>query len=331
MVELLVVITILLILSTLAYAIFNPNNNSDRTRSAARVGQSAFLGAKDRALHAKDLRGVRLIRDTTDPTLVTGFVYLAPLPVETAGNLTGQPPQNTVALARPNLPNTDATDLIITNPTAGAWYSQDQRGLWPVNAMQVQIPAVTGAWYNLARQQTTPPYWGTIDANGNLHLTLQTPFQGGKPYPPSTNAIDTTDSDASCEIRLGNDLLPFHAPIALPSNVVIDLDFSSPNVAAMWPAAPAPVNIDIMFSPRGMVTGPLAALGPIHLLINSLSDATQNLNPIDPANRGEKLIFTIFPQTGLVATFPIDPTDANNDGLADDLFHFAKIGSAAGQ
>ena len=45
----------------------------------------------------------------------------------------------------------------------------------------------------------------------------------------------------------------------------------------------------------------------------------------------QKELLTIFPQTGLVATFPIDPTDANHDGLADDLFHFAKIGSTSGQ
>jgi prepilin-type N-terminal cleavage/methylation domain-containing protein len=331
MIELLVVITILLVLSTLVYAVYNANGNSDRTRSAARIGQSAFLGAKDRALFAKELRGVRLIRDITDPTLVTGFVYLAPLPDQVTGNLTGQPPQNTVTLARPNLPNTDATQLIIANPTATAWYGQDQRGLWPANAMLIRIPAQTGTWYHLSRQQSTAPYWGTIDANGNLNLTLQTPYQAGKPYPPNTNAIDVTDSDASCEVQLGNDLLPFHAPIALPSSVVIDLDFSSPNVAGQWPAAPTPANIDIMFSPRGMITGPLAALGPIHFLLNSLADATQNLNPIDPKNRGDKLILTVFPQTGLVSTFPIDPTDANNDGIADDLFHFAKVGSAAGQ
>jgi prepilin-type N-terminal cleavage/methylation domain-containing protein len=330
MIELLVVITILLVLSTLVYAVYNANGHSDRTRSAARIGQSAFLGAVDRARFAKELRGVRLIRDTTDPTLVTGFVYLAPLPNQITGNLPGQPLQKTVTLTRPNLPNTDATKLIIADSTATAWYTQDQRGLWPANSMLIRIPAQTGTWYQLARQQATAPYWGTIDANG-LNLTLQTPFQGGKAYPPNTNAIDNTDSDASCEVQLGNDLLPFHAPIPLPSSVVIDLDFSSPNVAGQWPATPVPVNIDIMFSPRGMMTGPLAALGPIHFLLNSLADATQNLNPIDPKNRGDKLILTVFPQTGLVATFPIDPTDANNDGIADDLFHFAKLGSAAGQ
>jgi len=66
-------------------------------------------------------------------------------------------------------------------------------------------------------------------------------------------------------------------------------------------------------------------------LLNDISDASANLNPIDPRNKGDKLVLTVNPQTGLVATFAIDPTDANNDGVADDLFHFAKLGSAAGQ
>ena len=90
---------------------------------------------------------------------------------------------------------------------------------------------------------------------------------------------------------------------------------------------------------KRQLTGPLAGLGPLHFLLNSMADASQNLTPIDPKNRGDKLIVTLFPQTGLVATFPIDPTDnVNNatglppgDGLADDLFNFAKQGKAAGQ
>ena len=85
--ELLIVIGILLLLSVLSLAVFQTGRSSDRIRSAARVGQSAFLGAKDRAMHAKAIRGVRLIRDANGPTfpngipcLVTGFVYLQPIP-----------------------------------------------------------------------------------------------------------------------------------------------------------------------------------------------------------------------------------------------------------
>ena len=39
----------------------------------------------------------------------------------------------------------------------------------------------------------------------------------------------------------------------------------------------------------------------------------------------------IFPQTGHVATFPVDVTDANNDSIADDPFLLAKKGAVAGR
>ena len=92
LIELLVVVAILLILSTLAFAVLNSGRSSDRMRSGARTAQSAFLGAKDRALHAKDLRGVRLTHDLANANLVNGFVYLQPLPMQSAGNTAGRDP-----------------------------------------------------------------------------------------------------------------------------------------------------------------------------------------------------------------------------------------------
>src|SRR4029077_3349181 len=91
--ELLVVIAILLVLSTLAFAVFGTGKSSDKMRSGARTAQSAFLGAKDRALHAKDLRGVRLTRDPINLNVVNGFVYLQSL-----GTLTY--PQGSIQLER---------------------------------------------------------------------------------------------------------------------------------------------------------------------------------------------------------------------------------------
>src|SRR5579864_7441310 len=128
LVELLVVISILVTLATLVVAVFRTHAGSDRTRSAARIAQSVLLAAKDRATHAKEARGVRLIRDLTDPTLVTGFAYVGPLASETAGNLPGQPPQNSVAVTRPGLPsNSDATNVVISGATGAAWFAQDEK------------------------------------------------------------------------------------------------------------------------------------------------------------------------------------------------------------
>src|SRR5262249_53180826 len=150
--------------------------------------------------------------------------------------------------------------VVISGPQAQHWLTQDQNGVWPPAMLSVRIPAQTGQWYFLARRQSSPPYWGALDGAGNLTLKLQSPYQRGKRYPPSTTDVDTGDTNASCEVQLGNDLLAFHQPIPLPSGVVIDLDNSSPNVSGQWPATPVATNIDIMYSPGGKVSGPLSGL-----------------------------------------------------------------------
>jgi hypothetical protein len=203
-------------------------------------------------------------------------------------------------------------------------------------------------------------------------LQLQTPFvQQPGPGPnafPRIVAWPVTSQFASCDIQLGNDLLPFHSPISLPSAVVIDLKFCSQNVrtlAGYNPANPPaiPPYIDLMFSPRGMITGPIAAQGPLHFFLRDLQDATATSSfqdaagnpcgglivgpdPRGPApagqipplqwgaqdpNNSDRLILTVFPQTGLVSTFEMDKTDANGDGLADNPFNFAQQGKSAGR
>ena len=102
--------------------------------------------------------------------------------------------------------------------------------------------------------------------------------------------------------------------------------------------------MDIMFSPRGNVTGTISAMGAIFFCIRDMRDATRQL---DPANlnftntslipQGDTLILALYPQTGLVQTFEADLTDNRNnstgntgaDQIADDIFNFAKLGMAA--
>ncbi|MFN5533714.1 MAG: Tfp pilus assembly protein FimT/FimU, partial [Planctomycetaceae bacterium] len=79
LVELLVVMGILVLLASVTLMAFNSNRGGDRIRSAARSAQSAFLSARDRAMQAKDLRGIRLIVNTTDK-ICTGFQLIRPLP-----------------------------------------------------------------------------------------------------------------------------------------------------------------------------------------------------------------------------------------------------------
>jgi prepilin-type N-terminal cleavage/methylation domain-containing protein len=335
LVELLVVVSILLVLASFVALAFN-GNTTDKMRSAARITQSAFLGAKDRALHAKEVRGIRLIRDQNNANIFTGFAYLQQLPTQTLGNVPGKTAEYNFAVARDN--NGNANIVQISGTRGATLFSQDSNGIWAPYGVRVRIPAQSGQWYYLLANSTNAPFWGQMNS-GVLTLTLQTGYQGGKPpnaVTGATNAIDTTDANASCDIQIGNELLPFHQAINLPSGVVIDLNYCSQNVQNLsntWSM------VDIPFSPRGGVSSYLAALGPMHFCLRDIRDVTQNLSPSSQSVRGECLIVTLFPQSGLVQTFEANLTDVLNnttgnpgaDGQPDNLYSFAIQGSTAGR
>ena len=160
MIELMVVIGVMLILASMTYAMLATGKNTGKIREAARIGQSAFLGAKDRATHAKDLRGVRFIRDQTDNTLVTALVYLQPLPLQiyVAGSVqleridltttaTGAPPPDGFA---------DSNDILIvrgfdaSSPGAPANFvavDWAQKAQFFPSPFRVRIPSANGQWF----------------------------------------------------------------------------------------------------------------------------------------------------------------------------------------
>lgn len=382
LIELMVVIVIIVILASLTFAVFR-QNSTDKMRSAARIAQSVLLGAKDRALHAKELRGVRLIRDLTDPTLANSLVYLQPLPSQHYGphafqleridqNAPNNTPQTTGFAPAPDIVILRGFDGSSVLPAAGFpqpqsmvdWASKSQ---FFSQQSRIQIPD-GGQWYQFTFD-TSGPY--TL-AQGAEYLRLTTPFIGTLPAPqPAVVAFDCSYGNANCQISLGNDVLPFHQPIQLPSNCVIDLKFCSPNVQSLAGiGSGSNYFVDIMFSPRGGVSGYLSGLGPLHFLMRDLKDcvatSTYTMNdstgnpvacgglivgadqragaanqwgPNDPNKNGDRMVLTVFPQTGLVQVFEIDATDVLNnvtgaagpDGLADNIFAFAQQGKAAGR
>lgn len=76
LVELLVVIVVLLIVMTLTLVLVNQTTKGDRIAAASRQVQSMLEGARDRALHAREPRGVRFIADPQDPDLIVSMVYI---------------------------------------------------------------------------------------------------------------------------------------------------------------------------------------------------------------------------------------------------------------
>ena len=326
LVELLVVIGILVLLTGMIVWGVASTRSTDKARSAARTAQSAFLGARDRAVHAKERRGIRLIR-SPDATpggwqYATGFEWIRPLPPQDFG---GDPTSSLIQVERTN---NGTGPAIVVYGVFGCdqWLQWWNDGVLTTQS-RVRIPAATGQWYSVAGVTTgSATNYGTRPA-----LLLGSPlpdFDAGQ-GPPAPIAVLPSSTLATCKIDLGNEMIPLTEPVSLPSGVVVDLHNS--HVPGLTPAQMDEPNrvVELMFTPRGNVTGPVSVGGPVYFLLSDLQDVAAQLPLLNQKARGEKLILAVFPQTGNVQTFPIDPTDANNDGMADDLFRFARLGSAA--
>lgn len=355
LVELLVVIGVLMIITALTVTAYNASVGGDRLRGAARTTQSAFLGAKDRALHAKDRRGVRLLRDSGDGSLCNGFCYLQPIEMQTYA-------EHSLRLERrddsPQDNTADSGDIMIVrgNTTLPIYPMTDWYTIsgYFSNPPRMRIPAGTGQWYTFT--WATSGVYAFTQAQQVLQLT--TPWAGtGTIAFPDPRGTDYSDAGFSCDIEMAPEVLPNHAPIQLPSGVVIDLYYSQ--IPATWYSQHSVANgtalgtgevdegtdpsnaanniyrtyvpnMELMYSPRGVITGAVSAQGPIHLLLRDIQDATQGLNPIDQRCKGEVRVLSVFPQTGHVQVFEYDPTDADANGYADQPFRFALQGSRAG-
>ena len=328
LIELLVVIGIILLLSGFTLAVINTTINSDRIRSASRGVQAYVAGARDRAAQAKDFRGLRLLPDPGNVNLVSSIQYIKPVSISSYG-------RGTVTLARLDA-NTDTIadgpDIVIVrglkpDGTSVDWNSLASQGLFSTPP-RIRIPSITtttqGRWYSFSLIAPDP---GEPLAT-RLQLTSPYTGMGTMAAHPAVIAHDRTANDeaTSCDLEMANQLLENSQPLLLPRGAVINLARSG-NIPTDWTSAP---NFrDIMFSPRGSITGPLGAGGPIYLYIAERNDAEQNLDPV--VSKGEKLILAIYPQTGNVSTFNVDTTDADNNNIADDPFLQAKKGVVAGQ
>ena len=131
---------------------------------------------------------------------------------------------------------------------------------------------------------------------------------------------------ASCDIQLGNDVVPFDPPVSLPSGVVIDLRYCSSNIQSLaganLPVGSSSPNADVMLSPQGTVSGAVGGSGSLLFVLRDLSDATSGLDPSSPACKGECYIISVNPASGAIETFDADLTSGN-------LFTFAMAGSRA--
>jgi len=328
LIELMVVITVMLILTTITVMSVNFSNNADRMRAGARQMQSLLGGARDKAIYAKEIRGVRLLLDPNDNHAVSAVQYIGSPERDTQGTLT-------FATAATG----DSTGATVSG-TGTRWQILKNRGFLKIGS-RIQIPRDTGNWYTVAA------------------IPNPTTLQLNRP----NRDLAGSSAQVSFALELGPGILGDSQPVQFPAGVVIDLDGSQVPIA--WrPSAAAvsyPTPMDILFTPRGTVIGDCATLGMIHLhfadagdvlkwhQIGGRSSANYTSLPFVPADdpaapantplvvARDRILVTLGTRTGAASVFHVDVTNTvvsptspiETNKLADDPFRFAETGEVA--
>ncbi len=268
LIELLVVMTIIIVLLTMTALAVNFTREGERVRGAARQVQSFLAGARDRAIYAKEPRGVRFFVTPENNRAVTTMAYIAP------GGTWGSP-ENSAGISLERVDGNsdgdfdDAVDQVVRvhgtqNP---GWWNLKRRG-WLIDGLRIRIPkGPTGNWYPI----DTTPIDTTVAPPNNQYLLLQVPYADA-----GNKGQEVAHLNLTYEIELPARLLP-QDPSILPESVVIDLDGSK--VPDGW----RPQNsgngeqysgfMDIVFSPRGNIVGDSAGAGLIHLYVSDSEDS----------------------------------------------------------
>lgn len=255
LIELLVVMGILLTIATLTAAAINVSYDVDQARAAARQVQSYLEGARDRAISAKEGRGVRFILDPQEPRLVKSMVYIRETPDFITGTINLS---RADGLATATVNGVPILDLSVAPAAPGAGpYTQPvvvveetlniadypagvRRTPWELlferNLLSLEEPVLikipddeSGNWYTascrLLQFRETPSRIGP-------KLVLGAPLaQGVIPTQPSGIQLDPQQYTAlygsSYRLRLPPIPLERATPTQLPSSMVIDLDQAS--------------------------------------------------------------------------------------------------------
>lgn len=422
LIELLVVVALLLILITITVVSVDFGFTSERVRSGARQVQSALEGARDRAIFAREPRGLRLLVDPTEPRMVSSMIYIGAAKNWTTGRIQlermdfeedtngngrldgGEDTNGNGRLDGDGI--ADGPDILIVRGFGCGWLAlkdrgyigvyedlnfnrqldpgedQNGNGILDLDAPRIKIPAdENGSWYTVLSHRLAP---------GSDVLQLVTPYRDPGTTPPNVVNAFQGGGPKTYILELPPRILPDASPILLPDGVVIDLDASAvpvdwrpsrgedtmiggvanglldggedTNSNGRLDVGSYSSHMDIMFSPRGVVTGPQAAIGLLHLYLGERKDVTKVVDigvysggapvprlprygdvqslPLVPGQNqfggddgeiGQRLLTTIFTQTGKVSTHQVNAVDADGDGYADDPFAFVAQGEGQSQ
>ena len=408
LIELLVVVGIALLVTTFTVIGIDFAFETERVRGGSRQLQSMLAGARDRAIFAREPRGVRFLLDN-DPLngrKVSSMVYIGAGEEWREGTITLKRPDFVDGSGNPRSDNVvDAIDydgdsaspetelFMIEGSPETLWSNLIDRGYLPayeydfngnnsldsedsnlngvldagedsngngkldlgedangngvrdLRTARIKIPGdKNGTWY------TVSTYWlgnwnRQRDAASPNRLQLTRQYRDpGTTSDTVVNGFEDGAGPTSYILELPPRVLADAEPILLPEGVVIDLDGSA--VPDSWrppfgaaETVPYSNRMDLLFSPRGTVTGPEAAAGLLHFYLTTAADVddsfvfgrvqvNQGDSPLIPgdgqfsADRpiGDRALVSVFTQTGKVSAFPLNTTDADNDKFADDPF-----------
>lgn len=335
LVELLVVVAIMLALTTMTIVAVNFTNDRDRVRSAARQVQSLLAGARDRAIYAREIRGIRLIRDPNDSHSANAIQYIGAPGKYSGGTLSV-------------VTNLDGT--VITGVGTN-FKTFKQRGLIQVGS-RIQIPKETGRWYTIAAFPGGETIWLA---------------QRYADYSASTSVsnLNRTFTGLTYQLELLPQPLPDSTPVQLPRGVVIDLDGSQvpPSWRPILFTGAYSNQMDLLFSAKGLPVGDAVSLGMVHLHIADAGDvikfqqingrsaanyavgllplvpATEDptVTPATPIVKRDRIAVTLASRTGGVSVHQVNVTNSvvaptapvEYQKLADDPFLFAETGEVA--
>ena len=317
LVEMLVVIFIMMILMVMTVTAVNFGMDSERIRSGARQLQSFLEGARDRAIYAKEARGVRFLVDQTDNRVVSSMVYVGPAAYENPGK---------VFLQRNGNDPTDPITRVAWKSdehlpgggfTVSEWYLLKQKGLL-TDGTRIRIPR-DGLWYTVttANMNHSDPRGPDGEAGAanvdddNDGVTDEDDELGwfGTDDPVLLLTVQFLQHDIvqhaglTYELDLPPVVMPNQEPTLLARSIVVDLDRS--RIPSMWWLSGSneyTSRMDILFSPRGTVIGSPASMGTVHFALTEQIDAEFNM-PL--------AAMAWSPSTSYVAGNWVSPTSPN--------------------
>ncbi len=353
LIEMLVVIGILLLIAAITLGAINLSISGDRVRGGARQVQSYLEGARSRAVYGGNIKapangveyqcGVRFIRESETPTdpryyFVSSMQYVEIDPANSSISGLGSSysfariddVDNTTLAAPPDgLADADQVRrLVSVNATVTQWVTKYQQGLIYMG----QTIVINSRKYQIDTTQL---------ASGTEEIRLLSPLDEAaintlpsyQPY-SAVLALDAVNNSRDYKLILAPQPMANQDPRSLGTGAVIDLRSPTAGALLMSKGLDYFINnsqkIDIMFSPRGTVVGPLSGTGLVEFVVGDREDSLNNV-PLpntttpNPTPKRDRVIVSLAPQTGMTAVHPV------YIGATPDPYRYAETGEVARQ